>query len=355
MIAAIQTPHIQQSQWASWNSRNLNIYVPQHVPEEEREQYAEVTSLRQFYLDCGTRWQAIGRKSTRANGTASKDRQALNRWEKFTRPDEWQGEWPGPSLAFIEQVGEQYFDAVWATMEAGGLSRETVKSTRSHIQGIIRHAHRVRAIERIPSSLPLGKKDPETRIYTPAEVERIRKALESFPFLDAAFQLILDAGPRAVDAFSLRWDAIREDHLGRKILCFESHKTSKLQGIPLTRSSLEILGRLPRTSEMMFGPAASSPDAKDPERSYQARLRNTQMKHLLISLGITDIVKPWQVARATCNERYESHAPGVGTFILGHSLTGVNARSYRQPTEAVHKAVQTLPAYTHIERQRRLF
>ena len=65
-------------------------------------------------------------------------------------------------------------------------------------------------------------------------------------------------------------------------------------------------------------------------------------KALLLRAGF-DFPKPWQACRATANERHESHRFGVGQFVLGHSRTGVNGTSYREPSQQVFEAVTTLP------------
>lgn len=339
----------------AWEGEFLNRYVPRHVPAVERIDYARRTTLRQFYQDClDGRWEPLGRKAKRSRGTAQKDRQSLSRWEQHTpRPDDWSGDWPGPSLAFLERVGGQYLDEFYERMLHVGLSPATVKSTRGHLTVIINHAHRVRAIERTPISRPLEQRDPKTRIYSSQEATTILNVLAPHPQLHAAMWLILHAGPRAVDTFRLRWSAMTSDHLGRRLIEFESLKTHKLQAVPISDETFSVLDALPRENELVFGRCGNL-QSKDPEKSYQARVRNTLVKNLLASAGIV-VERPWQIARATCNERYESHRPGVGEFILGHSCRGVNARSYRQPTEAVHEAVRTLPPYTQAERQRMLF
>lgn len=346
-----------QQEWAAWNAAQLDEYQPRIVPESERERYAAHTSLRQFYNDCGPRWDPLGRKRKRARGTLQKERQAINRWERFTQPDDWPegADWPGPSLAVIGGVSREWFEALWDRMlqPNGPLATDTVKATRNHLMSIIKHAVAVNALQRVSQSRALCNNTPRTRIYTPDEVRRAMDILQADPLLQAAFWLSLHAGPRTVDLFLIKWTDFVKDARGRMLLDFQSRKTGKLQAVPIAAATWEVINALPRSGPHVFD-GYGNPEAKDPEKTYQSRVRNTLMKQLLRRAGI-DVAKPWQVARATCNERYESHRPGVGGFILGHSLGGVNARSYRQPTEAVHEAVKTLPPYDQIDRQRRLF
>ena len=67
------------------------------------------------------------------------------------------------------------------------------------------------------------------------------------------------------------------------------------------------------------------------------------VQQLLTDAGITSqFSKPWQAARATCNERLEAVQEGVGQFVLGHSL-GLNAKSYRQPSAIIRDAILRVP------------
>lgn len=334
-----------QQSWALWNQQQLGEYEPRTVPEGEREAYAAGTSLREFYDHCiAERWEPIG-CGDRSRATLSKERQALNRWERYTRDPAWVGLWPGPSLKFIQDIGSRWFDDLWNRMQEE-LAPATVQATRSHLNVIIRHAWKVKAISHPPLQNRRPVETTTTEIFTPRDVSRILRGLVPFPPLRVAFWLALHAGPRPVDLFSLRWEDVIEDALGRKLIVFRARKTAKLHGVPISAETWSRLDALERTSAYIF-PGLSSPESRDPERSYHARTRNGILKAVLDALGIA-AAKPWQMARATCNERFESHRAGVGEFILGHACEGVNARNYRNPTEAVHEAVATLPRYEEI-------
>lgn len=351
----------EQTEWAAWNASQITAHKPRHVPPEQRVQYASSTSLRQFLQDCAAgRWEPIGRKKGRAKGTIDKEWNAIRRWERFTRPDDWPTErtWPGPSLAVIESVSTEFFVGVFDRMRTE-LKASTVQSTRSHLRVIINHARAVQAIQHVPAAPPVESSDHKTRIYTPDEVQRLFSVLTGpHHQLAVALWIALHVGPRSVDLFLLRKTDIIQDALGRRLIDFQSRKTHKLQAVPISDETWEWIRSLPcwhDESEKFLFPGLSSAKSDDPEKSYQARMRNALAKTLWAAAGITDAEKPWQIGRATCNERYESHRGGVGEFILGHKLQGVNARNYRQPTEAVHEAVRTLPPYTAVERQLRLF
>lgn len=335
-----------------WEQQEAARYRPKLVPPDERAAYAQGTSLRQFYEDCcGGRWNSLGRKS-RKRGTYAKDRQALNRWEKYTQPENWRGgDWVGPSLHFLDLVDDVWLDTIWKRMEQE-MAPATVDATRGHLLTIMRHAVKVRAITRHPAG-ERERATPKTRIYTPDEVQAVLEAFRAEPLLHAAFWLALHIGPRSEDLFLFKWTSVVEDARGRRMLDYEAIKTRKLQAVPLADCVWEELELLERSEPYLF-PELSNPTARDPEKSAEARMRNKLAKRLMKRAGIDVPDKPWQVARATCNERYESHRPGVGQFILGHALKGVNATSYRSPTACVWEAVRTLPPYT-AGLQRRLF
>lgn len=337
----------------AWQQQEAAKYRPKLVPPEIREQYARETTLRMFYDDCiRGRWDSLGRPGRKPD-TYQKDRQALNRWERFTQPDDWRGgDWQGPTLSFLDIVGDEWLDKLWKQM-GQEMAEATVKATRGHLLTIMRHAVTVRAISRHPAG-ERPKAEPRTRIYTPAEVQATLEAFEVEPELYTAFWLDLHLGPRSEDLFLLKWTNIIEDVRGRRLLDYEAIKTGKLQAVPIADCVWEVIDELLDKSDPYLFPHISNPNAADPEKSVEARMRNSLAKRLMKRAGINVPNKPWQVARATCNERYESHRLGVGQFILGHSAKGVNATSYRDPTAAVWEAVRTLPPYTR-GLQRRLF
>ncbi|MGD9713703.1 MAG: hypothetical protein AB7V46_16820 [Thermomicrobiales bacterium] len=353
MTAIALTIRDPQQEVEQWCLQEAAKYVPKLVPAEMREAYARGTSLRQFYKDClRGRWERFG-KEDRKRSTYAKDRQALNRWERYTRPDEWRGEWEGPPLGFLDIVSDDWLETQFDKMEADpSLSKATVDATRSHLLHIMRHAVKVQAISRHPGR-KRPKAIPKTRIYTPGEVSAILDMFAVEPLLHAAFWLMLHVGPRTEDLFLMKWSNVIEDVRGRRLLDYEAMKTGKLQAVPIADCVWDVLETLDKSDTYLF-PDMSNPNVLDPEKSVEAKVRNKLAKRLMKRAGVDVPNKPWQVARATCNERFEAHKAGVGQFVLGHSLQGVNATSYREPTEAVWQAVKTLPPYTHGV-QRRLF
>lgn len=323
---------------------DAHLYERRLVPEAERATYGQQATLRRFWMDCDPvtgRFEPMGRK-TRAKGTVDKERQALNRFENYSRPvDHPAGQpWGGPSLLWLAEH-PKYLDAVFARMGLQ-LSTATVAATKSHLMVILNHAVAMRAIPAKPKPEPIYREDGDVRILSPAELDALFNVLKPHPQLLAATITALHCGPRAEDLFLLRWDSFLPDAQGRRIAKFTAQKTGKLQGIPILEPTWWFLDKLPRTSACVFD-GLCSPDAKEPEKSRPARKRNVLMKFLCETAGIKNLPKPWQSLRRTCNERLETVAPGVGQFVLGHSLKGVNAENYRQPTEAVWAGMAKVP------------
>ena len=341
----VETNAEQRADLEAYAARIAADYRDQEIPAAEREQVRKSMTLRRFYeswmLPERLRRVEAGKLS---RGSLGKDRQALARWERFTRPDDWPAgqSWGGIPLGFITG---RYLDEFLSVLREGGLAAATVFSTWTHLRTILNHAVTVKALEAAPKPRPLGVPVTDTQIYSELQIGTIFDALAPEPPLQVAFVLAINCGPRSVDLFTLRWEQQRLT-AARPLLKYESRKTGKLQGIPLAACTVSHLRRL--TDRHLFPeagpifPGLSSPGSRDPEKSRPARRRTRRFKELLRIARIDPPAKPFQVARATCNERYESHQEGVGQFLLGHSLT-LNARSYRQPSRMIREAVETIP------------
>lgn len=336
------------SRWLAASRRLADETAPRHVPAELRDQYAATTSLRDFWEQCQAgRLEPIGRRK-RSAATVSKERQTLNRWERFTRPADWRDDepWPGPAIG---DVTPGLLNQVFQRAAEAGLSAATISSFRSHLRTIFNHAASVGAIEQAPRFPVVDSHRQAVRIWSDEEIEAIYEALAEHKLLQSAFVLACNAGLRPVDLFLLRWDDLTEPAGNRPaVLEWTSRKTRKRQAVPLARVTWAHLERIRPMSELAaepgwLFPGLSSPRCADPEKSREARARNRFMRDLLRRLKIRNAAKPWQICRATCNERYESVHEGVGQFILGHSLTGVNARSYREPSALIRRIVLELP------------
>ena len=319
------------------------------IPEPDRRRYSEATTLRAFWADpqyglSSARAQRVEEGGLAANSTA-KDRQALNRWERYTpRPAGWPSNagWEGRPLAWI--TDQHVTDFVSAMRK--DLSSQTCRSTWSHLRVMLNHAVKVKAIETAPEpQWSRGEDRLAKELYQDEQLSAIYDALTGQTDLQVAFVVSVNAGLRSVDLFSLRWSNVllRRERPG---LEFTSRKTGKRQVVPLAPVTVQHLERWRRATgvlldDCMVWPKLTDPDAADPERSRAARRRNLRIKRVLAQLGIHH-PKPWQVGRLTCNERLERHRPGSGQFVLGHAST-LNSVSYREPSGLIYEAVVSLP------------
>lgn len=349
-----------EAEWLAWNQRQLEAFTPKHVPASDRERYAKSNSLLTFYEHCQSGvWEAVGRKRDRSPYTLQKETQALRWFARFSRPDEWplSREWRGPSLWLLEHASGEFWSAFYDRC-AKDLSPGTVKALRSHLAAILNHAVKVGAILRWQSPKTTSSLETVTRIYTPAEVERVYAALSllvgaGLPEglkLRTAFVLALNSGLRSGDLFCLGWSDVKTDAAGRAYLAVTASKTSKLQGLPLPPLVLRHLELLrAATGGRWLFEGLSAPEAADPEGSWAARYRNRLLRSIFEGQGIRDVTCPIHCCRSTFNERMESHAPGVGKWLLGHDCRDVNSTHYRNPNEAVWRAVLSFPQYPCFE------
>ncbi len=142
-------------------------------------------------------------------------------------------------------------------------------------------------------------------------------------------------GPRTYDLLELNWEDVDWDFKGLGAVSFQATKTRKLQRLPLApvaRKHLEKLKEVSLSSKKVF-----------PGFSYSNTTTvNRHWKKLAKRAGLSGNPH-MEDMRKTCNTDYNDRWPGVGDWILGHSLGGVNARNYYNPTRIVLKAVQELP------------
>lgn len=322
----------------------------QELTADQKLWVSEHVTLRGYYEHFVVPLKRLKRADGKiSNGTLQKDRQALNRWEKYTRPDDWpeSAPWEGLVLGAID--AEDVEDFALRARSQGELAPATIRSTWNHLRTICNHAWRQGVLSKHLSPEAIDAGDDDVTIYEDDQIERAYRAFDDHRDLQVAYVLGILCGPRTEDLFSLRWSGVRLTERAGPTLVYTARKTGKQHGVPLCDTSVRHLRRLPRVGPHLF-PALTEPGNKDPGKSRTARERNAEIKRRLLSVGIT-FAKPFQAARATCNERLESHRQGAGQFVLGHALT-LNSKSYRRPDKLIRTAINTLeppPCFRHFE------
>lgn len=336
------------------------------VPQGEAAAFAALP-LRAWY-NCETFGPGAQRAADVAAGkskagTAEKDLTALNLWERFTRPADWIGSWPGVSIGAIS---EQYLAEFVAAALRGGLSAGYVGGAVNHLGWFLSVARARGVLPAVPRKpnvrkLAVSVSDDgeaggdelgvvyETRTGSILEcIGGICRQLAQRPELQDAFVLACSIGLRPSDLFSLTADRFGV-HGGQPCVRITPEKTrrhGKTLRLPICP---EIVRRLEGRGRLRGGllfPSLIGPKAANPEKSRAARRRNDHLRAAAEAAGFVFPParrKPWQIARATCNERLERHQKGCGEFVLGHSSGSVNARHYRQRWTEICEAVNSLP------------
>jgi len=193
---------------------------------------------------------------------------------------------------------------------------------------------------------PLPKRLKEEQklpfVFSHEELDRLYDAAgsASWPARNAAiiwrtiFVLHYSTGPRTYDLLGLEWSDIDLEFGPFGAVSFQASKTGKLQRIPLNRSTRAHLDQLRKSSrsKRLF-----------PRFDYSNRstiLRNWRQLRAAAALPERARMEDF---RKTCNTAYEDLSRGVGEWILGHRLGGVNAQNYYNPTNKVLDAVLALP------------
>lgn len=293
----------------------------------------------------------VGRNKS---GTAEKDLSALSFWEKTTS---------NPTLADINAGTLQTF--ITNALRTG--RRSTARGYVGHLRWMLNEAKRRGIIDSVPafefpkvSRRMANEEHRETLIYELdgdllGTLDKIYKAIESDE-LRLAFMCGATFGPRTEDLLTLKWtdiDFVSE----RPTVKYVAEKTGSFHVVPLpdflvAAFRTEFFNSLDDTTrkdpEFVFQTLISHRSA-DPRKSRAVRRAVSDLRNVVLSVGFnfggrkTAEQKPFQVLRATCNERYERHHRRAGEWILGHAMNGVNRKSYQNPGSDIYKAVQTLP------------
>lgn len=304
-------------------------------------------TLREWYQStlAEERERRVGRGKNKS-GTAEKDLSALSYWERMT---------DNPPLADIGTTTTEQFIA--NSLESG--RRSTARGYCGHIRWMLNEAKRAGLIERTPEfQFPKASRRAahqeefrETLIYEIdgdllATLGRIHDALPTEE-IKLAFCCGASFGPRTEDLLMLPWSAF-ELQAERPVVRFVAEKTGTFHVVPLAPWLVQRLSAA-RIDETHVFPTLISHANSDPRKSRQCRATVEALREAARSVGFNfggrakREQKPFQVLRATCNERFERHSRRAGEWILGHAMTGVNRKSYQNPASAIYEAVLTLP------------
>ena len=333
--------------------------APLTVPPELVDTYRRLP-LTPFYFDaqfgCDRERAADLDAGLIKPKTRQKDKPARSCWERFCpRPEGWPADkpWQGLGVGIVT-------DAYVTEFLRNALRRhrrKTMVGYWNHLRWMFNVAVSRGLRDRAPKvSWPkateveyaaVWQRDDESILET---ISVIWRSLRADPNLQDAFLMSCNVGMRPVDLFLTRWNQLTLDG-NRPAVEFVARKTGKQQTVPLAPCVVAMLKR--RRGELLFEtdglvfPTLVNAEAKDTEHTAPAKRRTLKCKAVLSLLGFKcdegeGFEKPWQVSRATTNERLEAHRPGSGVFVLGHDLT-LNSTSYRKPSAMIFDAVATLP------------
>ncbi|ADG70085.1 integrase family protein (plasmid) [Planctopirus limnophila DSM 3776] len=194
-----------------------------------------------------------------------------------------------------------------------------------------------------PAKLPFTySRSAMSALYRNAHAAKPEKTTRSTPLYrpelwQLAIVLGFGTGPRSWDLLSMTWDRIGWEDFKYGSISFKAQKTKKLQRIPLSqvaRRHLEMVRDLQLHESEIF------PMFRKTNRSVYRCWRRICLAAGLISPEGRNA--HFEDLRKTCSTAYDDISPGVGPWITGHELQGVNAKNYQNPTKRVLKAVKQL-------------
>ena len=131
-------------------------------------------------------------------------------------------------------------------------------------------------------SLPPPPKNREP-LLTLTEIERLLDwcCVSDSPRLYSYVSMLLQTAMRPGEAAALRWDQAR---LAERVIVLTQTKTGRSRRVPLTRSAVELLARMPRRGERVFLPdACSKPKLSDYFRtSFRTACRNAGLSGITL-------------------------------------------------------------------------
>jgi integrase len=266
--------------------------------------------------------------------TISEYRTALNHWERLTND---------PPLAKITNDGlRSYRDRLLQHVGA-----ETVRKNWRHLRAILRRCGPQAdrnplgrgLLKRIPYMQQPSEVEKDARIVTFAELTALYQAcaVANWPQCDVpapaiwrcALVLAYNYGLRTQDLFQLPWSAFDP---GFKSFTFRAQKTRRKQRLPLNRvarahvQSIRGEGLRP----LLFC------GTKSHRQLYRTWTAINEAAGIEVPVEFRDL-------RESCNSRLEKIRPGVGKFVLGHKLAGVNEKYYLNATPQIREAINRMP------------
>lgn len=327
------------------------IFSPVRTP-------TETLTIRQWYEhQNGARTERdrkirIGRNKP---GTLEKDQSAISFWESHSQ-----------NLPLDQVTTDVTAQFVAKALESGA-RRATITGYVGHLRWMLNFAKVSGLIAETPkwefpkvSRKRTGTQQEhrQTLIYELdgdllATLSRIHDAIESRE-LREAFVCGASFGPRTEDLLTLNWSDFDLD-TERPAVRFVAEKTGTFHVVPLADW---LAGRLKvwrADSDLLWPdsgkvfPTLIAHKSKQPSKSRAARRTVASLRDAAVAAGFEFTNrslaerKPFQVLRATCNERFERHHRRAGEWILGHGMAGVNRQSYQNPGQSIYDAVNTLP------------
>lgn len=255
---------------------------------------AEHVTLRGYYQHFlePERRKRLARGKISAN-TLQKDRQALNRWERHTKPDDWPARGPRWEGLVIGAIDEDDLADFFLRAKSQPLSSETVRSTWNHLRIIFNHAwHRGVLTDHLTPEA-IERETGVVRIYSDEQIEAAYYAFDDRMDLQVAFTIAICCGPRTEDVFGLRWEGIDLLARGGPLLRFTARKTGKEHAIPLPEVAVRHIGRLPRADDCLFaGLVGSFRIGYRPEVLFVSRRSLTQLQKSRTATNATGAPAP---------------------------------------------------------------
>lgn len=158
-----------------------------------------------------------------------------------------------------------------------------------------------------------------------------RRSPVNLPILwRTAMVLALNTGPRTFDLFDLTWNDFRWDDYQHGSVYYAARKTAKLQRPPLN-SCARI--HLDHVRSLGLDPVRVFPHFGKNKTFYKAWKR---------ICAAANVDGDFEDFRKTCSTMHDDISKGVGAWLTGHEVAGVNAQNYQNPTRRVRRVVYRL-------------